>query len=153
MEQPRSSFSLIQISAFSTFCPFPSPFDQRKFPARGFLHYKRSDTTPPVLPSGSLVIPWHCSEASDVPIYSKCTFSVLHDLFIGHQSAAVGPTAMKMMVTVDGVLEDEDGQQQGEDPKPDGNALDITFRDLQRLFWSHWSITGGNCHEQFFILG
>lgn len=60
---------------------------------------------------------------------------------------------MKMMVTVDGVLEDEDGQQQGEDPKPDGNALDITFRDLQHLFWSHWSITGGNCHEQFFILG
>lgn len=60
--------------------------------------------------------------------------NVLHALTTGHQATAEGPTIMKMMVIVDRALEDEDGQQQGRDPKSDCNVPDITFRKLQCLF-------------------
>ena len=49
-----------------------------------------------------------------------------HDLLIGHLSRAVGPTAVKMMVTMDGVSEAEDRQHRGRDLKPDCNVPDMT---------------------------
>ena len=67
---------------------------------------------------------------------SPSTHNVLpHDLLIGHLSRAVGPAAVKMTVTMDGVSEVEDGQQRGRDLKPDCSVPDMTCRDLQCLFW------------------
>ena len=72
---------------------------------------------------------------------------------MGHLSRTVGPTAVKMMVTTDGVLEAEDGQQRGKEPKPGWNVPAVTRRDLRCLCWWHWSITAGNRQGQLRVSG